>query len=501
VPRLYAAARIADLEREGSADAKRSAIALSSRFNVASRYTSLLVLESAAMFKAFGLDNTRFSPLWSGEEEARGVSSERQEQAFGDDLDEEADGYGTSGGSLSGVGRGGGGLGAPSSMAPGDLGRTAAKKSSAPETAADRDDMPREEKSARAGSLPAPKPAQAPSGTRTIESESPFRNDTMNPLLPEPAPPRRRMTPMRRTFQRTGEVFVDRFAPRAASSSAIATAELEVERNENRRESVKKLFALLLRSGDIDRAARVSHRWSEKEPLDPDALTARADVLAASGDRAQAIRVLAGVVDVRPGDVAAQRRLARLHRWAGQPELACRYSVAIAEFRASDAALLSDAVRCAKNVGDVALADELLANAESTTRKIAEFLGTPVENDRELRGDLRIEASWSGGMDLDLALVHPDGHRVSWLGAPTRSVITARDVASSSTEGLALNNSQAGEYVIEVVRAAGTGRAIGEVVVTAAGTTRRVPFTLDGTRASIAVASIGVRQVLVPVNF
>ena len=129
------------------------------------------------------------------------------------------------------------------------------------------------------------------------------------------------------------------------------------------------------------------------------------------------------------------------------------------------------------------------------------LLGAPAANDRELRGDLRVEASWSGGMDLDLALVHPDGHRVSWLGAPTRSVITARDVTSSSTEGLALNNSRAGEYVVEVVRAAGSGRAIGEVIVTAAGTTRRVPFTLDGTRASIAVATISVRQVLVPVNF
>ncbi|HVR20153.1 MAG TPA: FecR domain-containing protein, partial [Polyangiaceae bacterium] len=359
VPRLYAAARIADLEREGTADAKRSAIALSSRFNVASRYTSLLVLESAAMFKAFGLDNTRSSPLWSGEEEATSVSSERQQQASGDDLDEGADEYGTSGGSLSGIGRGGGGQGAPSSrsidnfgMAPGDFGPTAAKKASAPEREARGDDKQREEKRAPAAAAPAPKPAAAPSSTRTPRSDSPFSNEPMSPLLPEPAPPRRRMIPMRRTFQRTGEVFVDRFAPRAASSSAIATAELEVERNENRRESVKNLFALLLRSGDIDRAARVSHRWSEKEPLDPDAITARADVLAASGDRAQAIRVLAGVVDVRPGDVSAQQRLARLHRWAGQPELACRYSVAIAEFRASDAALLSDAVRCARDIGD-----------------------------------------------------------------------------------------------------------------------------------------------------
>jgi tetratricopeptide (TPR) repeat protein len=310
------------------------------------------------------------------------------------------------------------------------------------------------------------------------------------------------MIPMRRTFERSGEVFVDRFAPRAASSSAIATAELDVERNENRRESVKKLFALLLRAGDVDRAARVSRRWSDKEPLDPEAITARADVLAASGDRSEAIRMLSSVVDVRPGDVSAQKRLARLHRWAGQPELACRYSVAIAEFRASDAGLLSDAVRCSRSVGDTSLADELLASAEPAARKAAEaLLATAPPNERELRGDLRVEATWSGGMDLDLALVHPDGHRVSWLGAPTRSLITARDVTSSSAEGLALNNPQAGEYVVEVVRAAGSGRAIGEVVVTAAGTTRRIPFALDGTRASIALASISVRQVLVPVNF
>ena len=77
MPRLYAAARIADLEREGTDDAKQSAIALSSRFNVASRYTSLLVLESAAMFKAFGLDNTRFSPEWSGEDVASGESADK----------------------------------------------------------------------------------------------------------------------------------------------------------------------------------------------------------------------------------------------------------------------------------------------------------------------------------------------------------------------------------------------------------------------------------------
>jgi Mg-chelatase subunit ChlD len=494
VPRLYAAARIADLEREGTADAKRAAIALSSRFNVASRYTSLLVLESAAMFKAFGLDNQRYSPLWSGEEQAEGVSAENEE-SFSDALDEAGDPFSGTSLGRSGSGSGGGGRAAPASAAPSKAARDDAfeRESAAPRSEA--------KKTRTLDAEPAPKPAPAPSTSRPAANGALVPNDPMNPFLLEPAPPRRRMIPMRRTFERTGQVFVDRFAPRAASSTAIATAELEVERDENRREAVKKLFSLLLRAGDIDRAARVSRRWSEKEPLDPDAITARADVLAASGNRSEAIRVLAGVVDVRPGDVSAQKRLARLHRWAGEPELGCRYSVAIAEFRASDATLLGDAVRCARATGDGALAEELLAGAETATRASAEaLLRGPAPNERELRGDLRVEATWSGGADLDLSLVHPDGHRVSWLGAPTRSVITARDVTSRSTEGLALNNPRAGEYVVEIVRASGAGRTVGDVLVTAAGTTRRVPFVLDGTRASIAVASISVRQVLVPVN-
>src|SRR5690606_8477763 len=72
VPRLYAATRIADLEQRSDPEAKREAIELSSRFNVASRHTSLLVLESPAMFRAFGLDNTRRTPVWTGEEELEG---------------------------------------------------------------------------------------------------------------------------------------------------------------------------------------------------------------------------------------------------------------------------------------------------------------------------------------------------------------------------------------------------------------------------------------------
>ncbi|HEY0468886.1 MAG TPA: VIT domain-containing protein, partial [Polyangiaceae bacterium] len=68
VPRMYAAARIADLERNGAAEAKKEALALSTQFSVASRYSSLLVLESEAMFRAFGLDAANHGPRFTGEE-------------------------------------------------------------------------------------------------------------------------------------------------------------------------------------------------------------------------------------------------------------------------------------------------------------------------------------------------------------------------------------------------------------------------------------------------
>ena len=67
---------------EKEADEARSeAVELSGRFNVASRFTSLLVLESPAMFKAFGLNNERKVAEWTGEAELRGDSADAEGEA------------------------------------------------------------------------------------------------------------------------------------------------------------------------------------------------------------------------------------------------------------------------------------------------------------------------------------------------------------------------------------------------------------------------------------
>jgi hypothetical protein len=210
--------------------------------------------------------------------------------------------------------------------------------------------------------------------------------------------------------------------------------------------------------------------------------------------------MLGSVLDVRPGDTASHKRLARLERWAGHAELACRHRIAMAEGKSQDLALVADAVRCARNIGMTVVAEALLDAASTTHRAgIEQRLNQPAnDDDALLSGDLRLEANWNGGPDLDLSLVDTDGHRVSWLGAATRSVISARDATSTSREGLALRGAAPGEYVIELTRGGGSGGATGELVVTIAGSVRRIPFNFDGDRKAIALLRITMQPRLVP---
>jgi tetratricopeptide (TPR) repeat protein len=304
---------------------------------------------------------------------------------------------------------------------------------------------------------------------------------------------------MRKVWDRVGHVVTPAAVPASVTADALAAAERDADGDGNRG-AVKRLYTLELLSGNLDRAGAVAERWSLKDPLDPDALTARADVAAARGDRDLAIRILGSVVDVRPGDHKAQWRLARLHRWAGRPELGCRHSLAIAQIRPNDAKLIAEAVRCARDVGRPDVASDIMAAADDATRRAADgLIAQPQVDPAALIGDLQVQATWSGGDDLDLALLPPDGYRVSWLGAPTRAIITARDVTSTGREGLALNGAAPGDYLVEITRPAGHRGVIrGSLDVNAAGERRTVPFVLDGSSARVALVRITTKSRLVP---
>jgi hypothetical protein len=494
VPRLYAALRIADLERSGSADEKREALALSTRFSVASRYTSLLVLESEAMFHAFGLSRSQSAPRWTGEDAAESVTaqadkadSQDQDTPVEPGLDQprerkkaELNGYDDAA-EMAAEGRSGSGLGAtaaaPMKPSPAPASPPAATRSAA--------------KASRAE--PEAFPGDARQSAGPLEFERPS-------LAPPPRP--RRMVPMRRVWERTADIDVSRIVPKAASFEAIAEAERKSLLEPDRREPLRKLYTLLALGADLARAEAVVQRWSSRDALDVEALTARADLAAQRGERDQAIRLLGSVIDARPGEVAAQRRLERLERWSGKPALACRHLIAAAELRIADAALVADAVRCSRTAGDALAERELLAPLNDGQRRAvdARLAATP-SDDSVLKGDLRVEATWQGGEDLDLGLIDGDGQRMSFLGAPTRAVISARDVSARDREGLAIRGAKPGEYLVEIVRSrAGSVPVSGELTITAAGATRRVPFRLTGSRERVALIRLRMVSHLEPLD-
>jgi hypothetical protein len=510
VPRLFAAARIADLERDGSDSARKEAVALSTLHSVASRYTSLLVLESAAMYKAFGLDNQRKTPEYTADLEAEGSSSDG-ELALSED--EAKDAKAEARLSLADQSSAGPATRSPSRVAPlpapkpagGGLSGVSGRGATANPFRVD--DAPRAAAEPEFAPPPAASAATPPADLSRAQPEEakkkqriPISSDEVLTLEPRfRQQPQRPMIPMRRIWERKGEIFTDRFVPKAASGSAVTDVERELRRDESRRTNLKQAFALSSAAGDLSHAARLAERWLEKEPLDPEAITALADVEARRGHREAAIRMLGSVLDVRPGDTASHKRLARLEGWAGRPDLACRHRIAIAESKSTALELVAEAVRCARTTGMPEIAEALLAAASANERSsIEQRAEKPADDDARLSGDLRLEASWSGGSDIDLSLIDTEGHRVSWLGAATRSVITARDAVSSGREGLALRGAAPGEYVVELTRGSGSGPAQGELVVTIAGSARRIPFSFDGDRKAVALLRITMQPRLVP---
>lgn len=491
VPRLFAAARIADLERDGSDSAKREAIALSTEHGVASRYTSLLVLESQAMYQAFGIDSTHKTPEYTADLEAEGTSSSGELA-----LEDQAGDKATAGSS--------GKLDAPGELAS----RAAPMAPKAALGGAGRFDAPSNpfrSDDARPEATPKPAFAPPPASTSAPEPQQPqpsrkrsrdFEEQGVLEMAPRPRP---RMVPMRRVWERRGEVLVDRFVPKAASGNALTDAARELARDDAKRQNLKRAFALSSAAGELAEAARLARRWVEKEPLDPEAITALADVEARRGNRDVAIRMLGSVLDVRPGDTAAHKRLARLERWAGHHDLACRHRIAMAEAKSRDLGLVADAVRCSRELAMQHVAEALLAAAAEGDRSgIEQRAAQRAPDEAALSGDLRIEASWSGATDLDLALLDTDGHRISWLGAATRAVISAKDATSSSREGLAVRGAAPGEYVLELTRGNGAGSARGELIVTIADTVRRIPFSFDGEHQAVALLRVTMQPRLVP---
>ncbi|WP_437588701.1 VIT domain-containing protein [Sorangium sp. So ce1000] len=533
VPRLYAAAKIAELEETGGDAQKPAIIELSRRFSVASRFTSLLVLESEAMFKAFGLARDGIASAFTGEEQAERVSASAEGEEPGDAADEGAeekgDGLGARLG-LSGSGRGGGGSSWPeASAAPAAKAESRTSAGARPASPAKPQRQFEESFDPRSGPLDAdmPAPPPAPTAAAPAEPKPALPQDDRARRSPddgrrvaaqdwwEPRP--RRMIPMRRVFDRKVSFdATNTLAPESAAKTAAAEAALAAAPDS--RDRTAGLYALYATTGRLGEAQELTARWSGRDALDPDALIARADLAARQGERDRAARILGGLADVRPGDRAAQTRLAELWDAAGRPAFACQHRVALADLAPADAKLVAAAIRCAGEGGMSELASQLRLDVSSAIRaEVDRRLAQPdAAPSAGLPGDVQLSAEWTGGADLDLSLIDAQGRRLSWMGSTLASVgVRSRDATSPRSESLALRSLPKGSYVVEIARASAVdgagasttgagagalGPVRGELTLRLAGETRKVPFTLEGARLELGTVRVFFTSRLVPVD-
>ncbi len=494
VPRLFASAKINELETAGVADDRERIVALSKHFQVASRHTSLLVLESEAMDKAFGLDRKTSTSSFSGESGAQSSSADaegedelqsaeneaaKEEDSTGLDLaDKKAKGdvgagFGPSGGG--GSGRASGGLARPSATS-----------------------APAAEAAAPAPPAKAAKPTNQP-------ADDPFspgwgRDDQRR------RPRQPNLVPMRRVFDRKATFSADNALAKEVAN-LLAEAETAQKAAPDSRDRTVALYKALMASGRIGEAQELTAKWSERDALDPDALLARADLAAMNGDRSRAMRILSGLSDVRPGDKNVQRRLASAFTQLGAPDLACQHRLALADLDVGDLKTVAAAVRCSGEQGLTDLSRTIVSNAPSSIRDRIDTTARDLKlNDvPALLGDLRVTATWSAPVDLDLALVDKNGRRFSWLGSTVPSIgVTAKDAGSTSTETIAVSGLQNGNLALEVVRAGADGSKVpvtGELTITLpGGQTRKVPFTLTNNRVEVGSVRVFFESRLVPID-
>lgn len=466
VPRLWAAGQIDELQLRGRGDERAKIIALSKAFGVMSRHTSLLVLESEAMFRAFRVDRNESSiASWTGEEEdvVSGGAEGEIEVAGGVGA-----GYG-----LGTRGRGAGG-----------------------------GSVERRRRSAPAG-RPMDALASGPTSTGRAQRES-SRAEPAAPAagapLPMRLPTRRPGRWMRRVWVRVGTIDSDGSVT-SADRDAARRAEQALAENEDSRDRHRDAVRKLSRAGELRRALEVAEAWVARDRLDPEALTAKADILGRLGHRDEALRLLTGTVDLSPNSEPLHERLASAFERAGRPERACAHRIALAEIDESDAGALAAAMRCERALGRAEAAERLMsAVREPRVRVRAERQASQEDTEARFRGDFTIEGEWDDDVDLDLSIVTSQGARLSWMGG--RTSVRGEDAMRPGREKLGLRYTGPGTYYVEVSRIDpnDTREVRGRLRIRVLGELRTIPFTLSGDRETVARVRVRRESRLEPVT-
>lgn len=493
VPRLWAAGRIDEMQLSGRGEDRARIIAMSKGYGVLSRHTSLLVLESEAMFRAFRVDrNTSPAAQWTGEEDVVAGGAAGEDVAGGG-------GVGRGGLGLLGAGRGGGGMASGSAGRGPQPARQRRARSSA--TAQARPSLDDSDMDMFGGSGRADRESSAG------EAMNPWSRDSTATPPAEPQPlarpmPTRRRRPgrwMQRVRVRTAEVRGDRDVTEAERRRADE-AEEALEENPDSRDRHREAVQRLARAGRLERALEVAEAWIVRDREDPEALTAKADLLGRLGRRDEALRLLTGTVDLRPDSGPLHERLASAFDRAERPERACAHRIALAEIGDDDPSAVAAAMRCERSLGRDDAAQRILYSVrEGRVRTRAERLADDEPRERGFRGDFTVEGEWSGG-DLDLSIVTSHGTRLSWMGG--RTTLVGDRVDESGRERLGLRWTAPGLYRIEISRTDpdDTSEIRGQLRIRVLGERQTVPFTLSSERQTVARVRVRRETRLVPMT-
>jgi TonB family protein len=250
--------------------------------------------------------------------------------------------------------------------------------------------------------------------------------------------------------------------------------------------------SLALGAGD-DRALLARRRGElEARPDSRDRHRRLLQALAWAGEGAEARRLAEAWLARDPHASEALRHLAEALARLGEREEALRVLGSLVELEPRDVRLHARLAEVLRDAGRprLACAHRLalasLSPVDAGARQAAEACRAgllPAEpGARWIGGPVTLRASWRGGDDLDLALVDGRGRRYAWL-SPAR--VRASDATRAGREALGLALPP-GRYRIEVSHAAGAAPSepvVGAIELRAPGLERRLPFLLRGARA------------------
>ncbi|MCB9788416.1 MAG: FecR domain-containing protein [Deltaproteobacteria bacterium] len=432
VPRLWAERRIDELEQTDAEGQREAIVALSTRFHVLSRHTSLLVLESEAMARAFGVEATRPEVEWTGDEAAETTASEDE-------------------------------MAAPQvAMKP----RPAAMEGAATKSA---DVLGGSGGFDRKGGV---------GGART-------RPEARKRGPSEPARPTGHWVKVRRKAVREAS-FARPRDDSARDLEELSKREAALREQPESRERTERALRWKLRLGRLDEAETLARRWLDKDRLDAGALLALADVAILRGDFARALSWLESAVDLEPGNGEAHARMEAAWRARGERELACAHTLSMALMAPEDAELQTAAIRCG------GARERHLAGLSGGERRKADKALERDEASPRVGGSLVATTSWDEGDDpVEVVIVTPKGRVLSRLGGESKLRADGTPAERSARVGTPLW--ELGRYQIRVVHAAPDGRrSRGKVRLVAYGQAQERRFDTDAD-ADVAALDVSVR--------